>query len=425
MSVNDKLALLGGKKAVTKEYAERWPIIGEDEVNAVVQQMLKGELSIADGSGILDEFENNFAHYHGLDYALVQNNGTSALHAAFFAVGVGPGDEVLVPTYTWPSTANAVLSCNATPVFCDIQAGSLCIDPADIERKITPATKAIGVVHIWGYPADMDAIMQIARRHNIKVIEDASHAHGATYKGRKVGTIGDIGCYSLQASKMIVGGEAGIAITNNPEYFDRMLALSHFGGRIQKDQITGKYIDYAYTGLGPKYRVHPLAATIANLQFKHLDEWISLRKTNLDYLSEGLRGLGAIEPFSIAPDCSRGAYYGYRVTYHPELINNLPASRFIQALQAEGVDANPERYKLLHRQSLYQGASHYEQVTGYKWPYAHIREIQYQDSDFPVAVSIHPNLISLPTFTLPCRELIDQYIMAFKKVIEGAGQLAS
>jgi perosamine synthetase len=171
--------------------------------------------------------------------------------------------------------------------------------------------------------------------------------------------------------------------------------------------------------------VHPLAATIANLQFKHLDEWIIQRKTNLDYLSEGLRGLGAIEPFSIAPDCSRGAYYGYRVSYHPELINNLPANRFIQALQAEGVDANPERYQLLHRQALYQGASHYEQATGYKWPYAPIREIQYQDSDFPVAVSVHPNLISLPTFTLPCRDLIDQYIMAFKKVIEGAGQLAS
>jgi dTDP-4-amino-4,6-dideoxygalactose transaminase len=271
----------------------------------------------------------------------------------------------------------------------------------------------------------MDAIMEIARNHNLKVIEDASHAHGATYKGRKVGTIGDIGCYSLQASKMIVGGEAGIAITNSPEYFERMLVLSHYGGRIEKDQITGKYSDYSYTGLGPKYRVHPLAAAIANLQFKHLDEWINMRRTNLDYLSDGLRDLLAIKPFSIAPDCTRGAYYGYRVTYHPELLNNLPISRIVQALQAEGVEANSERYRLLHRQMLYQGASYYEQVTGYKWPYAPIREIKYQDSDFPVAVSIHPNLISLPTFTLPCHDVLDQYIEAFHKVVEGAEQLAS
>ncbi len=368
MGKSTKLALLDGEKAVSSNYEERWPIIDEDTVNAVVQHMLTEDLSIADGSGIVDEFENNFARYHGVEHALVQNNGTSALHAAYFAVGVGPGDEVIVPTYTWPSTANAVLSCNATPVFCDVDPRTLCADPADIERRITPQTKAIGVVHIWGHPADMDAINEIARKHNLKVIEDAAHAHGATYKGRKVGTLGDIGCYSLQASKMIIGGEAGIAITDNPEYFDRMLALSHYGGRIEVDQVTGKYQDFAYTGLGPKYRVHPIAAVIANIQFQHLDEWIQLRQSNLNKLSAGLQGLRGIEPSFTEQNCTRGGYYGYRIKYHPEQLNHLPIDRFITALQAEGVDAFPERYRLLHRQMLYRGASYYEKVTGYKWP---------------------------------------------------------
>lgn len=423
MSGSKKLALLGGPKVVKKNYEELWPIIDETTKKAVNDYMLTGELSVKDGTGILDEFENNFAHYTGAKYALVQNNGTSTLHAAFFAAGVGPGDEVIIPTYTWPSTANSILSCNALPVFCDIDPKTLCADPADIEKRITPKTKAIGVVHIWGHPADMDAVLEIARKHHLKVIEDAAHAVGSTYKGRKVGTIGDVGCFSLQASKMLIGGEAGIAVTNSPEYFDRMLVLSHYGGRIDKDQITGKYKDYAYTGMGPKYRVHPLAAVIANAQLKSLDKWIELRKSNLDYISDGIRGLRGVEPFYTALDCTRGAYYGYRVTYHPEQLNQLPVGRFIEALRAEGVDADPERYNLLHRQILYRGASHYEKTTGYIWPYAPMREIDYKDSDFPTAVDLFTRLISLPTFTHDCREVLDQYIEAFHKVVENADQL--
>jgi perosamine synthetase len=425
MAVSRKLALLGGPKAVRENYKEVWPIIDEATQSAVAQYMKSGELSIKDGSGIIDEFENNFARYSGAKYALVQNNGTSTLHAAFFAAGVGPGDEVIVPTYTWPSTANSVLSCNATPVFCDIDPKTLCADPADIERRITPKTKAIGVVHIWGHPGDMDAINKIAKKHNLAVIEDAAHAVGSTYKGRKVGTIGAAGCFSMQASKMLIGGEAGVGVTNSPEIFERMLVLSHYGGRIEIDQTSGKYADYAYTGMGPKYRVHPLAAVIANAQLKSLDQWIQLRTANLDYVSEGLSNLRGIEPFYTAPDCTRGGYYGYRVTYHPDRLNNVPTSRFIEALRAEGVDAAPERYTLLHRYLLYRGASHYEKVSGYKWPYAPIREINYRDSDFPVAVDLFDRLISLPTFTHDCRNVLDQYIEAFHKVVENIDQLAS
>ena len=423
MSQNKKLALTGGPKAVTSDYKEIWPIIDETTKKAVNDYMQQGELSIKDGTGILDEFETNFARYTGAKHALVQNNGTSTLHAAFFAVGVGPGDEVIVPTYTWPSTANTILSCNATPVFCDIDPMTLCASVDDIKKRITPKTKAIVVVHIWGHPADMDAVTEVAKKYNLKVVEDAAHAVGSTYKGRKVGTIGDVGCFSLQASKTLIGGEAGVAVTNNSEYFDRMLVLSHYGGRIEKDLTSDTYKDYAYTGMGPKYRVHPLAAVIANAQLKSLDKWIELRNSNLNYISNGIRGLRGVEPFDIAPDCTRGAYYGYRVIYSPEKLYNIPTARFIEALRAEGVDADPERYIPLHRQMLYRGASYYEKATGYKWPYAPIREIEYKDSDFPVAVDLFTRLISLPTFTHDCRDVLDQYIEAFHKVVENADQL--
>lgn len=420
-----KLAICGGPKTVTSGYQERWPLIGEDEINLVVELMLRGQLSINDGSGILRQFESRFAQYHDAKHGLVQNNGTSALHAGYFAVGIGPGDEVIVPTNTWPSTANGVLMCNATPVFCDVDARTFCLDPVDAERRITPATKAIAPVHLWGHPADMDAILKLAQKHNLKVIEDGSHAHGATYRGQKIGAIGDVGAFSLQASKMVVGGEAGIVITNDDTYFDRMLALSHYGGRIEKDQLTGRYLDYAYTGMGPKYRSHPLAVAIADQQLKHLDEWIAQRRQNLATLSAGLAEIPGFEPPYTAPDCTRGAFYGYRVHYHPEQYGGVPASRVIQALAAEGVAAEPERYQLLHRQALYQGAARYEATTGFRWPYGPIRAIEYHDEHFPVAVELRENLIALPTFTGPCGDLLDQYIEAFRKVASHIHELAA
>jgi len=299
--MKETLALFGGTKSVTAENKDHWPLITDEDVTAVTHLLRKGEISITDGSGIIQELEQAFAEYLGVQYALVQCNGTSTLHAALFAVGVGYGDEVIVPTYTWPSTASTVLLCNAIPVFCDIDPHTFCADPADIERKITSATKAIAVVHLWGHPAEMDEIMAIARRHGLAVVEDASHAHGATYKGRKVGTIGDVGCFSLQGSKALPGGEAGIAVTNNPDFFDRMLTFSHYGGRIEKDSLTDRYTQFAFTGFGPKYRVHPLAAAIARVQLKHLDEYIKARRQNLDYLTDGLATIPGITPPYTAP----------------------------------------------------------------------------------------------------------------------------
>ncbi len=422
--MDQTLALFGGPQAVTVENKARWPLIGDEDIDAVTELLRQGEISITTGTGIIRELEQAFADYIGARYALAHCNGTACLHAAFFAVGVGYGDEVIVPTYTWPSTASTVLLCNAIPVFCDVDPRTFAADPADIERKITPATKAIAVVHLWGHSAEMDAIMTIARRHNLAVIEDASHAHGATYKGRKVGSIGDVGCFSLQASKAMPGGEAGLAVTNNPDLFDRMLTLSHYGGRIEKDSVTGQYTQFAFTGFGPKYRIHPLAAAIARVQLKHLDERIKTRGENLNYLTMGLEEIPGITPPYTAAHVTRGAWYGYRLLYDQERMGGVAKERFMAALRAEGVEVEGERYRLLHLEPVYQGPE-IAGVCPYPPPEVRARMRTYRAGDLPVAEAIYPRLMGLPTFTYqPCWDLLDQYIAAFGKVMANSGQLA-
>jgi len=227
----EKLAIFGGEPAV-KVQAPKWPIIGEEETNRIINQLRIGKLSIADRSGVIAEFEDLFAKYHNIKYALATYCGTASLHSAIFGVGVEPGDEVIVPSFTWITTATSVLQSNAIPVFCDISNESFGIDPKDFEKKITKRTKAIIVVHLWGIPVEMEKIMNVARKHNIAVVEDSAQAHGAIYKGKKVGTIGDVGCFSFQATKSMCTGEGGMLITDELGIYERAMLLGHHPARL-------------------------------------------------------------------------------------------------------------------------------------------------------------------------------------------------
>src|SRR5579871_6037641 len=309
------LAVNGGEPTVTIARDDPWPVIGEDEVAAVTAVLRSGRLSIRDGSGVLAEFEHRVAAYFGVRYALAQNNGTSTLHAAYFAIGIGPGDEVIVPTNTIWASVTPMLAAGGIPVLCDINPRTLTIDPAAIERCITPRTKAITVVHLWGNIAQMDEIMAIAQHHNLAVVEDCSHAHGGTYKGRKVGTIGNIGCFSLQGGKVVVAGEGGVLITDTSEYFDRALVLGHYG-RIHQvaDEAYRSYFA-GFNGLGHKYRPHPLAVAIANAQWPRLDEINRQRKENYEYLMAGLGRVPGVELTETVEGAQRGGYFGTQVLY--------------------------------------------------------------------------------------------------------------
>jgi dTDP-4-amino-4,6-dideoxygalactose transaminase len=194
---------------------------------------------------------------------------------------VGPGNEVIVPSYTFWATAVPIIAANGVPVFCDVDPDTYCIDPREIVKKITPRTKAIMVVHVWGNPADMHSIMEIGAKYKLKVIEDCSHAHGSLWKGKKVGIIGDVGCFSLQGSKTLPAGEGGILVTDNREYYEIAVAYGHYD-RVEKFPENSEYKKYSLTGLGYKFRANPLGITIANHGLDELDQRNAIR--NLDRL---------------------------------------------------------------------------------------------------------------------------------------------
>ena len=414
-----ELALFGGPKAVTIEPTDKWKRIGAEEIALVVDMMEREELSCA-GTGVMGEFERDFAAYYNVKYALSQNNGTSTLHCAYFAAGVGPGDEVIMPSYTWGNMVRPVLFTNGIPVFCEIDPHTLTVDPEDIRKKITPRTKAISVVHVWGNVADMDAIMEIAAEHNLIIIEDCSHAHGAEYKGKKVGTIGHIGCFSLQGGKAVSAGEGGAIITNDTELYERILICGH-QGRVARDRVTDKYAFLGYMGLGWKYRAHPLAMAIAKCQLAKLDKLNEYRKSSFAYLDDALAQIPGIEVPSVYPGVKRGGYFESRWILHPEVVG-ISRDRFVEALQAEGVPCDVDRYDLEHLEPIYQ----YD-FYGHGCPFhcPHVDQIRtYKKGDLPVTEDVHSRLIAMRAYTDPADGLLDMFIEAFRKVAANADQLA-
>ncbi len=422
-----KLAIKGGEKAVTIDYQEGWKQISDQEIQAVNDLLSKGITSIGDGTGIIGEFENNFKKYVGAKYALAQCSGTSTLHSAYFAVGVGSGDEVIVPSYTWHATITPILHCCATPVFCEIDPHTLCADPGDIEKRITPRTKAIAVTHVFGNVAKMDEIMEIAKKHNLFVLEDCSHAHGASYDGKPVGTIGDIGCFSLQGSKALIAGEGGVVVTDDTELYEKILILGHYG-RISKDLITGKYRCLGNMGLGIKYRAHPLAVAIANVQLSRNPEINQRRRENCQKLNDGLRDLKGIETIKPYPKAKRAGFLEFKFLYHREELQNVSLNKFLEALKAEGLNVWLERagYGLMHLEPLLNDFD----FTGlggcfYDWKLSPEpkREKRYHPGDLPITETTLKKIFSMPAFTIPPDGLIDQYISGIRKAVENIGEL--
>ncbi len=402
-----ELAILGGPKAVGQgaDEAARWPLITERHIERVVSLLRSGRISIPYG-GVIEEFERRWASYVGTKYALAQNNGTSTLHAAYFAVGVGPGDEVIAPSYTWSASVTPAYALGANVVFAEIDPCTLTLDPQDLEARITSRTKAICVVHLWGNVADMDTITAIARRHGIRVIEDCSHAHGATYKGRRVGSIGDVGCFSMQGSKPLFGGEAGVITTSDDELFDRIVVLGH-QGRVAKTARAPE-MQVFETGLGFKYRPHPLAIALALEQLDHLDELNAIRGRHVALLDSYLAGLPGVETVQTVPGAQRGGYYEYRFMYrHDEL--GVDRQLVEAALRAEGVDIGPCRYPLLHQAPLFTQPNPI-------WSFGRGGSAPNRAVRLPVTERVWPRIFRLPSFSRPAEDVVAAYGRALAKV---------
>jgi dTDP-4-amino-4,6-dideoxygalactose transaminase len=339
------LAINGGSKTIDKNF--EWPVFDETEINAVADVVRSGKWGNPDCGDIVKSFEDDFAAFCGVKYALTCVNGSVALRIALIATGVKPGDEVIIPPYTFIATSTIVLEANCVPVFVDIDPDTYNLDPEKIEAAITSRTKAIIPVHFAGQACEMDKIMAVAKKHNLKVIEDACHGHGAEYKGKKLGTIGDAGCFSFQSSKNLTSGEGGMVITNDEHLFDMMNSLRNVG-RVKG----GQWYEHHY--LGCNYRMTQLQVVLLVNQLRRLKEQTFWRHQNGTYLNSLVEKIDGIKPLGRGKGETLHSYHIYIFKYDKSKFNNLPKAEFAQMLAAEGVPCFMGYPKPLYKQPLFQ-----------------------------------------------------------------------
>ncbi len=407
-------AILGGPKSVTLEHGDinKWPILTGRDEEAVLSVIRGGNIST---HPIIRELENDYARLTDRPYALSHNNGTSALLAAFYSIGLKPGDEVLVPSATFWASVLPMLWVGAIPVFCESENERLGIDPIDMEKKITDRTRAIVVVHLWGLPCKMTEITRLAKKHGLKIIEDASHAHGATWRDKKCGSLGDISVFSLQGDKLAPSGEGGMLLCNEYEYFEKAVSMGDITRIIELETPARRF---AATSFGIKTRMSPLSAAIGKNQLKNLEEHNKVRNKNLTYLSEGLEELG-FKTF-LPPKHIKRVYFEYLIEFNeagsglsPALPPALPIDKLIKALEKEGVLVERPRYPLLHQQPFFTEGAFKDILRlpeGTPLP-------DYNKCSLPITEASNNKLLKLPSFPGRDNGIIDQYLRAFKKVI--------
>lgn len=417
-----ELALFGGPKAVTYVGTDRndgsdlfkWPIVTKEDEEAVLEVLRRGGMS---GTDVTKAFEADYCAWSGSKYALGTCNGTAALYAAMYGVGVGHGDELICPSVTYWASCTAALNLGASVVFADIEADTLCLDPKKLESKISPKTKAIVVVHYMGHPADMDPIMEIANKYGIKVIEDVSHAQGGLYKGRKLGTIGHVAGSSLMAGKSLAIGEAGILQTDDLEIYERAIAFGtyeRFSGDIQTEYL--KPLKGLPLG-GHKHRMHQLSSAMGRVQLKYYDErCIEIRKA-MNYFWDLLEGVPGVKAHRVdeSTGSTMAGWYAAHGLYVPEELGGLSVTRFCEALRAEGFPASPGCNAALHSHELFRSADVFNCGKPTRIANAD-RDVRELDKDLEVTEANGAHTYSIPWFKHYWPEYIEQYANAVKKV---------
>jgi dTDP-4-amino-4,6-dideoxygalactose transaminase len=428
--MEDPLAIHGGTPAVPRGLKQRWPDIRAEDKAAVLAVLDRGELTGINGVEATS-LEREWADRLGIGHAVLFNTGTAAIHAALYAVGVQAGDEVITTAYTFSGTFQAILHQGAIPVFVDIDPVTYNIDPALIEARITPRTTAILPVHIHGTPCDMDAIMDIARRHSLAVVEDAAQAHLATYKGRYTGTIGHAGAFSVQATKNFSGIEGGFVVSDDAEVAAAARRIRTYGEDIADGSDLGGWYFRPYTvfSVGWNYRSNELSAAFARSQLRRLDEYTAVAQRNGRFLNRALAAIPGLAP-PIEPGGCTSVFHKYRVRFDTQRLGaDVPAvefrARLIAALRAEGVDA-----VLWHTQpvtSFPVHQTHHGFGRGYPWslspgagkvnPDDYRQASALLESSLIVCDEVHPIMIQ------PL-ELMEAYAAAFTKVLRDPDALA-
>lgn len=413
-----ELALLGGPKSITRPLV-RYNSIGNEELRAAKAVIETGVLSKFLGCWDPDFYggekiqtlEKNWSEYFHVKHAVSVNSNTSGLIAALGAIGIEPGDEVIVSPWTMSASATSILVWNAIPVFADIEDQTFNLDPKSIEKNITPYTKAIMVPDIFGHPADMDAIMSIAEKNGLKVIEDCAQAPGALYKDRYAGTIADIGVYSLNYHKHIHTGEGGICVTNDDELCERLRLIRNHGEAV----VEGKGVTNLSNMIGFNFRMTEIEAAIGIEQLKKLEILIKDRIQAATCLSDGLGKLSGLRTPVIKESCTH-VFYVFPLIYD-EKITGIKRDVIVKALLAEGLSINSS-YANIHLLPIYQKKIAYGS-KGFPWKSdVYKGSVTYQKGICPVAEKLQDEKylgIEMCAYTYTDND-IEMIIKAFEKV---------
>jgi perosamine synthetase len=407
MTVATALAMSGGAAAVPDGAHRRWPEITEEDRAAIARTLDSGELWGPNAPEVT-ALQEEWARYVGAEFCLMTNSGTAALHCGLAAAGVEPGDEVIVPAFSFVATAMAVLHQGAVPVFCDIDPGIHTIDPRRIEALIGPRTRAIVPVHVHGLPADMDEVNAIARRHGLAVVEDAAQAHGATYRGARTGTLGDSAAFSLNGSKNLSAGEGGLFVTNSGDALRTARRLAIFGEDVPRIP-PGRYRAYRSHMVGWNYRGHELTAALARSQLTRLDRFNRTAQRNAALLNAALAAHPGLQAPHV-PDDRSCVFYRYRAVLDPHELGFAGPPRELRdrllfALQREGVAASLWQLAPLPAQPVFRDRRHPS------WdPTAHTVTSRLLDSSIVIGTAEHP------LFNQP-ENLMHSYAEAFEKVM--------
>ncbi len=408
-----KLAINGGPReaARLREKIPEWPKVTENDKKALTEVLeSRSWCRIYPGSKA-EQFEKAFSEYHNAKYGIAVANGTVALELPLKTLGIGFGDEVLVPAVTFIATASAVTEVGAVPIFVDIDPETATMSPTVLEKSITKRTKAAIVVHYSGYPANFDEILPIVRRHSLFLIEDCAHAHGTEWKGTKVGAIGDMGGFSFQESKSLAAGEGGIVLTNDEKLAERARLIHNIG------RVVGRP-GYEHYILSSNYRMTEFQAALLLSKLKSLPQEVELKHSNGQYLADKLRRIGGVEPLKKDSRITKRGYYYFVMRYDENEFNGLPKEKFLQALWAEGVPADSGYGMPLYRQPAFKNENLKGVVLG------RVRMPDYEKLYLSGAEEFTAEEITLPHPILLCdREAMDLVVSSIEKIKDNVKEL--
>ena len=410
----DKLAINGGTPVRTKPFPER-PIYDEQELAALKEALesrhwtsapyiFRGDMSLSR----VFQLEEKYAAFHDCDFGIATGSGTDALQLAYAAVGLGPGDEAIMPPNTFIATATPALQLGAVPVFADVDPETLCIDPEAVEEAITDRTRLIVPLHSGGYPADMDRIMEIARKHDLKVVADACHAHGTEWRGKKVAAVSDMSAFSFQQDKQITAGEGGIATTNDEAFYEKSYIL-HNDGRGMGEEGS-LFVAQAWN-----FRMSEFQAAVLLVQLGRLDKLLEHKNHNAEVLGQGLAEIGGISWPREDERITCQSYVYPRLRYHSEAFDGLPAELFAKALTAEGIPCGARGGWVLYQHPLF---------TETRFRFESSKRIDYTQVRCPNAESAQGHWLGFPQeVMLAPEQAMRDFISSVAKIKENVSEL--